>query len=130
MVVQDQARLIKIGSVIGSKKEAPTPPCLGGKLREKLSLKNSVFMVTQLRPWVRKKNENVSNEYFGRNRLEKQSSFRAYKVEVVEFASVSFPSRTFNAIAGDIYSDANLLGMSGCIRREKMAVTTTDFPGE
>jgi hypothetical protein len=120
----------KIRCVISSKIQSAFGRGLFRRDGQKRRLNDPVLVMAQLRPWIRKQDENLGAPGAGRKRFEKQSRFGVEKVQVSELRAIALPLRARYSVARKIDPDALFAGMGFRVGSQKVAVAAPDFPNE
>jgi hypothetical protein len=116
--------------VIGAEVEGRTLGCACGHGREKFLVHHAILVMAAFRPGIREENEDRGEAGAIGHHGEKIRGVGADELEVAETRAIPLSISPGDSIRRDIDTYADLVGVGLGIRREEVAVPTSDFPDE
>ncbi len=128
MFAEDSEGVVVVRSEVGAEIEPSPLPCPRRHVAQEVGLHDAVLVVTELRPRVGKEHKYTGQAHCGGQQLKEESGLGVDEVEIGQFGAITFLGRTTDALAHDVDTDAELVGMCLGVGREKMAVAAANFP--
>ena len=114
--------------MIRANMESGPLPCALGNRGEKLGLKDPVLMMPSFRPRVGKQDEDRGNGGVGGKRIKEVTGLGMDEVKIRQFCPVALALAPPDSVDADINTQAELIGMSRGIGREKMSMPAPNLP--
>ena len=117
----------EIRCVVSAKTQIGPGGSAGRKRVEEVGLHNPIFVMTALRPWIRKKDKYPLENNLRRQRVDEFSGFGLQENEIRQLRAVTFTKGAVDSVADQIDADAELGRMGRGVVGEEMPVAGTDF---
>jgi hypothetical protein len=130
MPLRQFERVFKVRAKVGAEIQAAILDGLRRRNVQELGLYDPVFVMPYFWPRVGKQHEKLRRSYIERQRLKKQLGVGMDEVELAQLGTLSLSGSATDAVAHDVYPDADVGGMRLGVRSEKMTMAAPDFPSE
>lgn len=98
------------------------------QLIQKRRLENTVFVVTQLGPWVGEQNVNRRNCNGTGNCFEEKAGVSLDEMEALKSCPIPLTKRSCDTVARDVDPNTDLVGMGLGVSSEEVPMAAADFP--
>ena len=128
MLADERFRIAEIRLVVRAKVKPRALSCPPGCGGQEVRLHDAVFVMAALGPRVGKEEIDRGKAGAGRQGIEKIAGIGLDELEIFELSTIAFPQPAIDPIFADIDPDAYLGRMGGSVSRQKVAMSTADFP--